>query len=82
MNDILKNSDDYGCSITCGKCKKTSPFDQWCTTPVNGELPKNQEQCPFCKAGFAIERKGQAQVFDDGFIIPPDNQVVPQISIF
>lgn len=67
-------------SISCGKCKQLSEFDDFKMTPVNGDLPKNHYQCPKCQHAFSIERKGEAKVFDNGFIIPPDNVIVDQPS--
>ena len=67
-------------TIQCGKCRGKFPFDDWCRTPVNGELPNNKKQCPGCQHAFTVERKGEAKVFDNGFIIPPDNIIVEQPS--
>jgi len=71
---------NFFCSIQCGKCKEHAEFDDFRKTAVNGDLPKDHYQCPNCHHAFAIERKGEAQVFDNGFIIPPDNVIVEQPS--
>ena len=63
-------------SITCGQCGATSTIDEWTTTAVAGELPRNMYQCPKCR--YAFERRmGKAQVFQSGFVMPGPVSLVP-----
>lgn len=41
-------------SLSCGACGNVGEFDRFCRTPVYGDLPPGQFQCPAC--GFAWRR--------------------------
>ena len=58
-----------GVGMTCGKCGHFDAFDRFIATPIFGELPRNQFQCPAC--GWAVERKhGKPTVYPSGFVAP------------
>src|SRR5688500_8871752 len=42
-------------TIICGKCGQMSAALKWCETPISGELPIGEFQCPKC--GFAFRRE-------------------------
>lgn len=42
-------------TITCGECGQEAAIDAWTRTPVSGELPRGQYQCPRC--GYAFQRR-------------------------
>lgn len=41
-------------NVTCGRCGCVADLDEFCRTPVFGELPKGEHQCPGC--GYAFKR--------------------------
>lgn len=56
-------------NITC-KCGHTDSFDAFCSTPMYGQLPPGQYQCPACgiawkrqEADFKILRHGSAATY-------------------
>ena len=52
-----------------GPCGHTAPFDEWTRTPVSGDLPPGQFQCPVC--GRAFRRHGIGyRVMPDGYAVP------------
>lgn len=42
-------------SLTCWHCGAEAPLDDFCRTPVGGDLPRGQFQCPKC--GNAAQRR-------------------------
>lgn len=42
--------------ITCGHCRQSSGYSAWTSTPVSGELPSGEYQCPKCGVAFRRER--------------------------
>jgi len=46
-------------TIRCGACGEVSPMDEWCRTPINGELPAGTYQCPRCQ--FAIRKRAPSE---------------------
>jgi len=44
-----------GIAFTC-RCGHVAPLEEFCCTPVTGELPHTDIQCPKC--GVAIRRRG------------------------
>lgn len=66
---------DGYCSITCGVCGQTNSVDAFCRTPIFGDMPKNQYQCPACH--LAIERRmGESQLLPSGFVMPGKMEIV------
>jgi len=51
MNDF-----DY-VKMSCPACGTESPFSAFCETPVSGELPHGDYQCPVCKHAFRRARQ-------------------------
>lgn len=39
--------------ILTGPCGHSAPVLQWTETPISGELPENEFQCPICARAFA-----------------------------
>ncbi len=64
------------CSITCGRCGQTADMDEFTKTPIGGDLPKGQYQCPFCNVAWKIEKDGEATILESGFVMPPKLKVV------
>lgn len=46
-----------GVGMTCGACGHFADLPAFITTPVFGELPRNQFQCPACKHAFTREHR-------------------------
>lgn len=51
---------DSWVTLTCGHCGKASAYSAWCKTPVFGELPDSEFQCPNCQRAFTRRRTGQS----------------------
>ncbi len=55
--------------VTCGNCGKSAAMDEFCNTPVNGQLPRGVYQCPHCH--WAVQRQaGLPTVTPSGFVMP------------
>ena len=55
--------------MKCGFCGAVAPLDDYCRTPIYGELPRNVYQCPSCRR--AVEKRyGKATVYPSGFVMP------------
>lgn len=76
MSHAALDDDDY-VTITCG-CGHEAGFSKFTIRPVTGPLPNGHFQCPACNRAWTLERKGKAKVYDNGFVVPP-NQVVKDI---
>ena len=50
-------------TITCGKCGKTAPIDNWTNRPLSGELPAGTFQCPHCQWAFRRAGAGKWKFF-------------------
>lgn len=62
-------------TVKCGFCGDESRLDMFCATPVFGLLPKDTYQCPCC--GVAFERRmGAPKVYESGFVIPGEIEIV------
>ena len=48
---------DHQFTSTCGKCGHTDNFDLFTSTPIHGDLPNGQYQCPSEKCKYAWEVK-------------------------
>jgi hypothetical protein len=63
--------------ITC-KCGHTAPFNDFCRSPVYGDLPAGQYQCPGC--GFAWQRKESEHRLiwagDESLVIPGKMEIL------
>ncbi len=46
----MDRSSSYGCfcGIRCGACGYEGVYEDFCRTPIFGELPNNEFQCPSC----------------------------------
>ena len=52
-------------NVTCGSCGHVADLDEFCCTPIFGELPKGEHQCPAC--GVAFRRvMGEWKVYQVG----------------
>lgn len=62
--------------MTCGKCGHKADIDEFCSTPVYGELPKGVFQCPAC--GIAIRRRisGPGTLYPSGHYVPGPVELV------
>lgn len=48
-----------GVGMTCGACGHFGDLPTFISTPIFGDLPRNQFQCPACRHAFTREnRKG------------------------
>ena len=57
--------------ITCGTCGQSSPADDWSRTPINGDLPRDQFQCPACNRAFRVVPNPNARPWEPGRLIQP-----------
>lgn len=72
----LAKIEESGIGLSCGRCGHFDDISRFTRTPVFGELPRNNYQCPAC--GWAVERKhGKATVHACGFVEPGDVTLVP-----
>jgi len=62
--------------ITCGRCRHTADFNEFCRTPIIGELPKDTHQCPSCKTAWRMEVVEAGYRTRSGFFIPPKRKAV------
>jgi len=66
-------------NVTCGACNHTADLDEFCRTPIFGELPPGEHQCPAC--GIAFKRKmGEWKFFTfqgERHAIPGKCELVP-----
>lgn len=49
-------STEAGITITCGACGQVSGWAGWYQTPICGELPPGQLQCPQCRRAWRRAR--------------------------
>ena len=49
---------DHGIETTCGKCGHKASIDLFMSTPLNGDLPDTDFQCPSCMTAV---RRGHAK---------------------
>lgn len=67
------------CNVICGHCGHVADLDEFCRTPIYGELPKGEHQCPAC--GVAFKRTmSEYKVFHAGgewHAIPGKCELVP-----
>ena len=45
---------DHGITTTCGKCRHAASIDLFITTPIYGELPASDFQCPNCMTAIRV----------------------------
>lgn len=45
-------STEAAITITCGACGEVSGWAGWYETPIGGELPPGQLQCPKCRRAW------------------------------
>lgn len=66
--------------MTCGGCGHTADIDEFCKTPVYGDLPRGTYQCPSC--GLAIERRsaGKGVRYPSGLYVPAPVELVKNSS--
>jgi hypothetical protein len=62
--------------MTCGGCGHQDDIDEFCRTPISGELPRHVYQCPRC--GLAIERRvsGPGTRYESGLYVPGPVELV------
>lgn len=56
-------------TMTCGGCGHQDDLDEFCRTPISGELPRGVYQCPACRLAFQ-RIIGPAEVLPWGGVIP------------
>ena len=54
-----------GVGFTCGKCGHFDDLDRFASTPILGDLPPGQFQCPACRYAFQRRGAGQIRTFTD-----------------
>ncbi len=55
-------------TITCGHCQKASACELWFVTPVGGELPHGEYQCPACGRAFRREHRPFARSWEKSVV--------------
>jgi hypothetical protein len=55
-------------SCTCGH---VATVDAWTSTPINGELPRDQFQCPNCNRAFRVVPNPNAKPWQPVRLIQP-----------
>jgi len=71
----MKLGESY-CNLIC-KCGHEADYDEFCRTPIRGELPKGHHQCPRCHRAWTLVTKGKATLGWSGMVLPPDLVVEP-----
>lgn len=51
------------CEISCGSCGHNSDFYEFTTTPIFGDLPPGQFQCPKCQTAIRLQAAGTLRVY-------------------
>ena len=64
------------CEMTCGNCGHVDDLESFCTTPITGDLPRNEYQCPKCRHAFR-KSFGKPTVYASGFVMPGPVSLVP-----
>lgn len=66
------------CTLICS-CGHEADLNEFCRTPISGELPKGHYQCPSC--GYAWQRKeSKPRIISNGFeamVIPGKVELLP-----
>jgi len=62
--------------LKCGKCGHEADFEEFCRTPITGELPRGTHQCPACKRAWRMESTGKGIHYPSGLYIPPTRKSV------
>lgn len=57
-------------SITC-RCGHTADFDEFTRTPISGNLPRGQYQCPACHYAWRMSPQDTGTYYESGLYIPP-----------
>lgn len=66
--------------ITC-KCGNTAPFDDFTRTPLFGDLPPGDFQCPHCKVAWSRRERGyRLLTCEDAMTIIPDRVEILEIE--
>jgi hypothetical protein len=71
----IQFTSDSFVTITCGACAHTADWEEFTRSPITGPLPPRTYQCPWCRAAWTIEPKGQGTHTPTGHYIPPPNQI-------
>lgn len=51
------------------RCGHEADIDEFCRTPVGGELPRGHYQCPQCRRAWSV-RRGPPRVGWSGMVLP------------
>lgn len=54
------------CTVTCPHCGRDSSLDDMTRTPIGGDLPVGQYQCPHCSFAFQRREASPGQVWRAG----------------
>ena len=63
-------------ALTCGKCGHTADFEEFCRTPITGELPPGTHQCPYCRRAWKMEKFEEGRWLEGGLWIPAGRRAV------
>lgn len=65
--------------LTCGSCGHTADLDEFCRTPIAGDLPKGHFQCPSCRTAWQRKQSDYriVMVGKSPLIIPGKVELVP-----
>ena len=56
--------------LRCANCGHQADFFDFCSTPINGELPRGTHQCPACKRAWRMEKTEPDRRYASGLFIP------------
>jgi len=63
-------------TMTCGKCRHEADIDEFCRTPVSGELPSGVYQCPACGVAVRRQSTGPGTRYESGLFVPGPVEIV------
>jgi hypothetical protein len=62
--------------LSCGKCGHTADFEEFCHTPIAGELPRGTHQCPACRKAWRMEKTSPGKWLNAELYIPRSTRAV------
>ena len=71
--DEVRSLDDLF-TITCG-CGHEAPVSEWCATPILGDLPRGEYQCPKCSRAFMRENNNERYPYNKILLTPVSPQL-------
>lgn len=62
--------------LKCGACGHADDFMEFRKTPIGGELPGGQHQCPKCGTAWKYENITKGKWHANGLYIPPGRKYI------